>query len=157
MTDDGRPFLAETAQRKRTRAGWGLTPVTFVGTMQPALRPSSVVVVAAAHGRRMKINLKLRLGLLTRLHLRVGATGASNPSSVEVEMTGGGGRWGGQIWSFEWGLTPNSISELMHSELHTHPQWRGRGGNGLRHLTLGGFGIFECSSDGRPLTADCLL
>ena len=53
-------------------------------------------------------------------------------------MIGGGGRRGGRIWSFEWGLTLDSISESMHSELQTHPQWRGRAKVGLRHLTLGG-------------------
>ena len=52
-----------------------------------------------------------------------------------VLVNGRGGQWGGQIWSFEWGLTLDSISELVHSELQTHPQWRGVG---LRHLTLGG-------------------
>ena len=38
MTDDGRPFSAETKRRRRTRAGWGLTPVSFAGTMQHASR-----------------------------------------------------------------------------------------------------------------------
>ena len=142
MADDGRPFLAETARRRRTRAGWGLTPVSFTETMQPASRVSSMEVATAACGRGLKMNPKLRSGFLTRLPLKAGATGTSNPSSAEVEMMGGGGRRGGRIWSFEWGLTPDSISKSMHSELQTHPQWRGRAEVGLRHLTLeGGLGI----------------
>ena len=56
-----------------------------------------MAVAMAVFGRWMKMNLELRLGLLTRLHLRAGATGALNPSSVEVEMIGGGGRRGGRI------------------------------------------------------------
>ena len=86
----------------------------------------------------MKMNMKLWLGLLTRLHLRASAIGASNPSSVEVEMNDGGERRGGRIRSFEWDLTPDSISESMHSELQTCPQWQGRVEVGLRHLTLEG-------------------
>ena len=57
-------------------------------------------------------------------------------------MIGRGGRWGGRIWSFKWGLTPDSISELMHSELQTHPQWRGRGGKQLKEdETRAGWGL----------------
>ena len=67
-------------------------------------------------------------------------------------MIGGGGRWGGQIWSFEWGLTPDSISESMHSELQTHPQWRGGAEMGLRHLTLEGGGL--ASHQGFPKIGD---
>ena len=95
-------------------------------------------VAMMACGRWMKTNPKLRLGLLTRLPLRAGATGASNPSFMAVEVNGGSGRRGGRTWSFEWGLTPDSISESMHSELQTRPQRRGRAEVGLRHLTLGG-------------------
>ena len=92
----------------------------------------------------MKTNPKLRLGLLTRLPLRASATGASNPSSAAVGVNGGSGRRGGRTWSFDWGLTPDSISKSMHSELQTRPQRRGKGGGGAKasHLRWGGgFGI----------------
>ena len=107
---NGQPFPTEIAWEGGKRAGWGLTPVSFAGTMQPASRSSSVEVATAAYGRRGGVgewrrwtagrtDLELRMGPHTRFHLRIDALGASDTSSMARK--GGGGakashlRWGG--------------------------------------------------------------